>query len=364
MEFKIAVFAGDGIGPEVMEACLAVLRTLEDRVGGFRLALEPVAGGAAHYVATGTALPDESVRTAEAADAILFGAMGMPDVRQADGTEVAPLLTLRRALDLYAGVRPVKSYQNAPGPLADPRAQQINLVVLRESTEGLFASHGKGVVIENREARDTMVITRGTCERLFRFAFDLARKRKAKGLPGKVTCVDKSNVFRSLAFFRKIFDECAVRYPDVLADRAYVDATALNMVRRPWDLDVLVMENMFGDILSDLAGGIVGGMGMAPCAEVGDRHGLFQPTHGSAPDIAGKGLANPIAMFLSAAMMLEWLGERTGTQACLEGARLLEVSIERGFSGGRIRPPEFGGRDTTSRIAATVMEGITSGERR
>jgi 3-isopropylmalate dehydrogenase len=143
MEFKIAVFAGDGIGPEVMEACLAVLRMLEDRVGGFRLALEPVAGGAAHYVATGTALPDESARAAEAADAILFGAMGMPDVRQEDCTEVAPLLTLRRVLDLYAGVRPVKSYPNAPGPLADPRAQQIDLVVLRESTEGLFASHAR-----------------------------------------------------------------------------------------------------------------------------------------------------------------------------------------------------------------------------
>ena len=364
MEFKIAVFAGDGIGPEVMEACLPVLRALEERVGGFQLALDPVAGGAAHYVAAGTALPDESVRVAEAADAILFGAMGMPDVRQEDGTEVAPLLTLRRVLDLYAGVRPVKSYPNAPGPLADPRAQQIDLVVLRESTEGLFASHGKGVVIEDREARDTMVITRRTCERLFRFAFDLARKRKAKGLPGKVTCVDKSNVFRSLAFFRKIFDECAARYPDVLADHAYVDATALNMVRHPWDLDILVMENMFGDILSDLAGGIVGGMGMAPCAEVGDHHALFQPAHGSAPDIAGKGLANPIAMFLSAAMMLEWLGERSGTEACLEAARLLETSIERGFNGGRIRPPEFGGRDTTSRIAATVIEGIATGERR
>ena len=358
MDFRIAVFAGDGIGPEVIEACLAVLERLEARVGTFRLMAERVPGGAAHYLATGTALPETSIRAAEAADAILFGAMGMPDVRQADGTEIAPLLTLRRVFDLYAGVRPVKSYPNAPGPLADPRAQRIDLVVLRESTEGLFASHGKGVVIDDQEARDTMVITRRTSERLFRFAFQLARKRRAKGLPGKVTCVDKSNVFRSLAFFRKVFDECAAQYPDVQAERAYVDATALNMVRRPWDLDVLVMENMFGDILSDLAGGIVGGMGMAPCAEVGDRHGLFQPAHGSAPDIAGKGIANPIATLLSAAMMLEWLGERSGAPACRDAAAVLEEAIERAFAVGHIRPVEFGGQQTTTQIAKAVIAEI------
>ncbi|MFB3818671.1 MAG: isocitrate/isopropylmalate family dehydrogenase, partial [Candidatus Methylomirabilales bacterium] len=230
MDFRIAVFPGDGIGPEVIEACLAVLEKLQARVRGFRLLPERLPGGAAHYLATGDAMPDASVRKAEAADAILFGAMGMPDVRQADGTEIGPLLTLRSAFELYAGVRPVKSYPNAPGPLRDPRAARIDLVVLRESTEGLFASRDKGVVIEDREARDTLVITRRTSERLFRFAFELARKRKARGLPGTVTCVDKSNVFRSLAFFRKIFDECAAQYPDVRATRAYVDATALDMV--------------------------------------------------------------------------------------------------------------------------------------
>jgi 3-isopropylmalate dehydrogenase len=170
--------------------------------------------------------------------------------------------------------------------------------------------------------------------------------------------VDKSNVFRSMAFFRKVFDECAARYPDVRANHAYVDATALDMVRRPWELDVLVMENMLGDILSDLAGGIVGGMGMAPCAEVGDRHGLFQPAHGSAPDIAGKGIANPVATFLAAAMMLEWLAERSGTPACLEAARLLEAAVHRGFERGRIRPVEMGGEDTTRTIATTVMQEL------
>lgn len=358
MDLNIAVFGGDGIGPEIMAVCLPVLEAVEKKVGGFHLRFEALDGGATHYRRTSVALPDESLRKAEKADAILFGAMGLPDVRYDDGTEIAPLLTMRVEFDLYASVRPVKSYPNADGPLADPRARKIDLVVLRESTEGLFASRGKGVVVEDREARDTMVITRHTCERLFKVAFELARKRKAKGRPGKVTCVDKSNVFRSLAFFRKVFDECAERYPDIETERAYVDATALNMVRRPWDMDVLVMENMLGDILSDLAGGIVGGMGMAPCAEIGDRHGLFQPSHGSAPDIVGKGIANPIAMFVSAGMMLEWLGERAGSSPCLEAARLLESAIEDGFRNGRIRPKEFGGSDTTEAIGRAIIAEI------
>ncbi len=155
-----------------------------------------------------------------------------------------------------------------------------------------------------------MVITRRGSERVHDFAFRLARRRKARGRPGRVTCVDKANVFRSMAFFRKIFDERARAFPDVEARHNYVDATALDLIRKPWDFDVLVTENMFGDILSDETAALVGGMGMAPSADVGDRHGLFQPCHGSAPDIAGQGKANPTATILSAAMMLDWLADR------------------------------------------------------
>jgi 3-isopropylmalate dehydrogenase len=354
-EFQIAVFPGDGIGLEVMEACLAVLEALERKVGGYHLLAETLPGGAALYRDTGTALSDESFRKAETADAILFGAMGLPEVRYPDGTEIAPHLEMRREFGLYAGVRPAKAYPNARAPLADPRAGAIDLVILRESTEGLFASRGRGTVEDDREARDTMVITRATCERLFDFAFRLAERRQARGGKGRVTCVDKANVFTSMAFFRKVFDERARGFPTIAADHRYVDATALDLVRQPWAFDVLVMENMFGDILSDLAAGLVGGMGMAPCAEIGERHGLFQPAHGSAPDIAGTAQANPIAMLLSAGLMLDWLGERHGVPACVEAANALERAIEVGFRTQAIHPIEQGGPQTTTEVAQAVI---------
>jgi len=265
---------------------------------------------------------------------------------------------MRVEFDLFAGVRPVKAYPNVPSPLADPRAADIDLIVLRECTEGLFASRGKGEVIDDREARDTMVITRSNCERFFDFGFNLATQRKAKGGKGKVTCVDKSNVFRSYAFFRKIFTERAQRFSDIEAGYSYIDAMALDLVRRPWEFDVLVAENMFADVLSDLGGGIIGGMGMAPCAEVGKTHGLFQPAHGSAPDIAGTGKANPTAMFLSAAMMLEWLGNRHGLESCITAAHRLENAIENGLKTKQIQPMEFGGPHGTREVTKAVIDLI------
>jgi 3-isopropylmalate dehydrogenase len=355
-ELRIAVLPGDGIGVEIMDACLAVLEALERKVGGYRLAAEVLPGGAALYRDTGTAFSDENFQKTEDADAILFGAMGLPDVRYPDGTEIAPHLEMRRDYSLYAGVRPVKAFANCRTPLADPRAAEIDLVILRESTEGLFASRGKGTVEDDRVARDTMVITRATCERLFDFAFRLAQRRRARGGQGRVTCVDKSNVFVSMAFFRKVFDERAARFPELGADHHYVDAMALDLVRKPWEFDVLVMENMFGDILSDLGAGLVGGMGMAPCAEIGERHALFQPAHGSAPDIAGRNLANPTAMLLSAALMLNWLSERHDLAACGEAAERLEMALEDGYRTGAVRPIEQGGGQTTTEVAKAVIQ--------
>jgi 3-isopropylmalate dehydrogenase len=357
-ELQIAVLPGDGIGLEVMDAALAVLEAVERKVGGYRLVTEILPGGAALYRHTGTALSDENFMKAEAADAILFGAMGLPDVRYPDGTEIAPHLEMRRAFGLYAGVRPVRSLPNARSPLADPRAAQIDLVILRESTEGLFASRGRGTVENDQVARDTMVITRSVCERLFDFAFRLAERRRARGGKGRVTCVDKANVFTSMAFFRKVFDERAARYPDLQADHHYVDAMALDLVRKPWEFDVLVMENMFGDILSDLGAGLVGGMGMVPCAEIGERHALFQPAHGSAPDIAGRNQANPTAMLLSAALMLDWLAERHDLAALSDAARALEAAIETGYRSGAVRPLEQGGDQGTSEVAKAVIDQL------
>ena len=245
-----------------------------------------------------------------------------------------------------------------PLPLADPRARDIDLVIVRESTEGLFASVGRGTLVDDREARDTMVITRKGSERVHEFAFRLAERRRARGRPGEVTCVDKANVFVSMAFFRKVFDEVAARHPDVRARHRYVDAAALDLVCRPWTFDVLVTENMFGDILSDQAAGLVGGMGMAPSADIGDEHALFQPCHGSAPDIAGHGKANPTAMILSAAMMLDWLSDRHGDPRLAQAARRIETAVDAVFASGRMLPIELGGRDGTAAIAAAVAGNL------
>ncbi len=350
-KFRICVLPGDGIGVEVIDATIPIL---EKAQRGFELELEAYPAGARHYKDTGNALPDATFAAAEKADAILFGAMGWPQIRYPDGTEIAPQLDLRFRLELYAGVRPARAIPGIPSPLADPRAKAIDLVVVRESTEGLFASRGKGVVEGDREARDTMVITRKGSERVHEFAFRLAARRKKR----QVTCVDKANVFASMAFFRKIFDEVARRHPGIQARHHYVDAAALDLVRRPWDFDVLVTENMFGDILSDQAAALVGGMGLAPSADLGDEHGLFQPCHGSAPDIAGRGKANPTAAILSAAMMLDWLAQRSGSEAPAAAARQIEQAVDQVFSSGKVLPPELGGTAGTRAIRDAVLENL------
>ncbi|MFO1322519.1 MAG: isocitrate/isopropylmalate dehydrogenase family protein [Burkholderiales bacterium] len=355
--FEICVLPGDGIGVDVIDATLPILERAQHNAG-FELRFARHPAGALHYKATGEALPAATLEAARAADAILFGAMGWPEIRYADGTEIAPQLDLRVELELYAGVRPARALPGISLPLADPRARGIDLVVVRESTEGLFASRGKGTIDNDSEARDTMVITRRGSERLHDFAFRLAQRRKRRGRPGRVTCVDKANVFRSMAFFRKIFDERARAFPDVEARHNYIDATALDLIRKPWDFDVIVTENMFGDILSDQAAALVGGMGMAPSADIGDRHALFQPCHGSAPDIAGQGKANPTATILSAALMLDWLGERAGSMALTQAAQKIERAVDAVFASGAVVPYEFGGRDGTQAIAAAVASNI------
>ena len=355
--YDIAVLPGDGIGVEVIDAVLPLLEKLQHGADfGFRFQAYPA--GALHYKSTGQALPDATLSAAQDADAILFGAMGWPEIRYADGTEIAPQLDLRVALELYAGVRPARAIPGSQLPLADPRARDIDLVVVRESTEGLFASRGKGTIENDSEARDTMVITRAGSERVHDYAFRLAERRKLRGRPGRVTCVDKANVFRSMAFFRKIFDERSAAFPGIEARHNYIDATALDLIRKPWEFDVIVTENMFGDILSDQAAALVGGMGMAPSADIGDRHALFQPCHGSAPDIAGQGRANPTAMFLSGALMLDWLAETHGNEALGEAAHRLQRAVDEVFASHKITPFEFGGRDGTRAIADAVAANL------
>ena len=359
--FTIAVLPGDGIGPEVMAPCLALLDRVIARIGGFRCDYESHEAGAGLYQRTGTALPDETVRRVGAADAILLGAMGLPGVHYPDGREIAPQVDLREHFGLFAGLRPVKTYPGMAVPLADPRARSLDLALIRESTEGFFAGRGQGHLDGDSAAHETMTITRAASERLFGFAFDLARRRKAAGLPGRVTCVDKANIFGAFAFFRKIFDEVAARHPDIESERCYVDAAAMRLVTRPWSFDVLVTENLFGDILSDLGAGLMGGMGMAPSADIGARHAVFQPCHGTAPDIAGQGKANPTAMFLSAAMMLDWLGERHGVPACAEAGRSLRGAVEAAYAAGDLTPCEMGGTAGTELITRRVREALGEG---
>src|SRR5271155_5271033 len=351
----IAVLPGDGIGPEVMNPALEVLRKIENTTDlKFRFTEAPA--GAGHYRDTGRSMPDSTVKLCRDADAILLGACGLPSVRYPDNTEIMPQVELRFIFDLYAGVRPARLVPGVPSPIVGADTRGIDLVLIRESTEGLFASMGKGVVTDD-EARETLVITRKTSQRLFDFSFRLAERRKARGRPGKLACVDKANVFKAYAFFRQIFDECAVRHPGVATERLYVDACSAMLVRKPWDFDVLVMENMFGDILSDLTAGLIGGMGMAPSADIGDRYAVFQPCHGTAPDIMGQGKANPTGMILSAAMMLDWLADKHGLESAAEAGERIERAVDKVYADG-IKPMEFGGRNGTADIARAVLEAL------
>jgi 3-isopropylmalate dehydrogenase len=339
----IAVLAGDGIGPEVMAPALEVLRKIE-ATSALKFRFTDAPAGANNYLATGKSMPDSTVRLCDEADAILLGACGLPAVRYPDNTEIMPQVELRFHFDLYAGVRPARLIPGVPSPIIGAAERGIDLIVIRESTEGLFASMGKGVVTDD-EARETLVITRKTSERLFEFSFRLAERRKARGRPGALTCVDKANVFKAFAFFREMFDAAAARHPGVKADR------------RPWDFDVMVMENMFGDILSDMTAGLIGGMGMAPSADIGDRHAVFQPCHGTAPDIMGQGKANPTGMILSAAMMLDWLADKHGLEGAAEQGERIERAVDKVYAGG-IKPMEFGGGNGTADIAKAVLEAL------
>jgi 3-isopropylmalate dehydrogenase len=358
-ELKIAVLPGDGIGVEVIDATLPLLAAAVEPFSDFTLTFTRHEAGAGAYLRTGVALPPETLDRAREADAILLGAMGLPEVRYPDGTELVPQIELRERLDLYAGVRPLRAFAGVPTPLADARATRIDCVIVRESTEGLFAARTESRR-DGDAVLDTMRVSRSACERLFRFAFELARQRRAAGYPGRVTSVDKANVLPSMAYFRQIFLEVASRYPDVAASSLYVDAAGLQLVRAPWQFDVLVTENMFGDILSDVGAALIGGMGMAPSADIGDRHGVFQPCHGTAPDIAGRGMANPTAMVLSAAMMLEWLGHRHHVRGCLAAASRLVSAVELALASGDLISVELGGSATTAaftRAFTRAMEG-------
>jgi 3-isopropylmalate dehydrogenase len=280
-----------------------------------------------------------------------------------DGTETGIEfgLQLRFRLDLYANVRPIKLRPGVTSRLRDRKAGDIDYIILRENTEGLYAARGNGVNLRDEVAVDSLVVTRKGIERICRAAFELARKRN--GAPGdgkrRVTVCDKANVLRTYAFFRRVFNEVAGQYPDIEADYAYADAMTVYLLERPEHYDVIVMENMFGDIMSDLAAATVGSMGMSPSSELGDDHGFFQAAHGSAPTIAGKNVANPYGTILSAASMLQWLGERQGDDRLLSAANQIETSVDAAMTASNGLTRDLGGTASTTGVTQLVIEGLS-----
>lgn len=349
----IGVIPGDGIGPELVEAAITVLDAA--CAGQIRLDLREEDAGAGTYCRTGRNIaPEALARIRDEYEATLKGPVGLPEVRKPDGTEGGLLGgTLRCGLDTYANVRPIRHVPGVQTPLR-PERSRIDYVVVRENTEGLYLSRGLGVGNE-RAVADQLLLTRTGVERVVRFAFELARTRQGAPADGvrRVTCVDKSNVLRSFAFFRLVFDEVAGEYPDVEPDYRYADAAGHDLITRPEAFDVLVMENFVGDILSDVGAATVGGLGMCPAGNVGDRSAYFEPVHGSAPTIAGRDLANPVSQILSAAMLMRHVGET-------EVARRIEDAVDDAFRSGAVAlgptgSPVCGTRAATAAIVARLL---------
>lgn len=351
--YEFAVLPGDGIGPEVTAAALAILRTAADAVG-LQYDATSYAAGAKLYSETGECISAETMQNIGKADAILLGAAGLPSIRKPDGTELAPQIDIREHYDLYASLRPVKYFEGVPQVLSKGSA---DMLVIRELSEGLFAGRHDPQSGGTDSASDRLTITRSGAERVFEIAFKQARLRKAKGRPGHVTLLDKANVLRSMAFMRGVFDEVAAQYPDIGSDRIYIDAGCMMFVTNPERYDVVVSENQFGDITSEIAAGVTGGLGLAPSADVSETHGVFQPSHGSAPDLAGKDLANPVATMLSVVMMLDWVGERNADQRCLQAARLIEFAVAETLRNGP-RTKDLGGTATMSQVTNAVVDAI------
>lgn len=352
--YQIVVIKGDGIGPELVDAAMRVLSAVQEANGGLRFEVDYREGGADLYRRTGENLAPRTLEAIKRAHAAMKGPVGLPEVRLPDGTEAGMLGgVLRTGLDTYANVRPVRLLAGVDAPITG-NPGGIDYVIVRENTEGLYLSRGKGVGTDQAMA-DTLLVTRKGTERVARHAFELARRRNGAPQDGvkRVTCVDKSNVLASYAFFRRVFNEVAESYPDIEHEHIYADAAAQALVLNPSHYDVLVMENFLGDILSDLGGATVGGIGLCPSGNIGDTHAYFEPIHGSAPDIAGQDRANPISQVLTAALMLEHLGEGRAAELV---RRAVSTALEtRKLILGRSGQPEGGTRRAGETLAARVL---------
>jgi len=339
--YKIALMPGDGIGPELTEATLKVLDAAQKRFG-LTLHMMPADAGDGVLAQRGVALPADSLQTIKASHACLKGPVGE--------TAADVIVRLRQIFDLYANMRPLRTYPNIP--VASPN---IDMIFVRENTEDVYT--GQEFAIGDDTTVCLRVITRRNCERIAKKAFETARLRNGKK---KVTAIHKANVMRVTdGLFKRVCAETAKNYPDIVYNEMYVDSASMHLIRKPEDFDVLCTCNMFGDILSDEAAQLIGGLGMAPGANVGDNFALFEPIHGCAPDIAGKHIANPISMILSAKMMLDWIGERYKDNECLSAASAIEAAVVKTLANGQF-VPDLGGRATTESMAQAIAEALTS----
>ncbi len=358
--YEIAVVHGDGIGPEVCQSAVDVLTAAFG--ASSPLIFKEYPAGAGTYLKTGNAVPPETFDGCKKADAILHGAAGLPEVTFADGTGPGNDfgLKLRFDLDLYANIRPIKLRPGVNSRLRDRKAGEIDYVILRENTEGLYAARGHGNLLRDEVATDTMIVTRKGIERICHAAFKLARGRNGAPRDGKkrVTLCDKSNILRSYAFFNRIFNEVADAYPDIERDFGLADAMTVYLLERPDFYDVIVMENMLGDIMSDLGAATVGGMGMSPSSELGDTRGFFQAAHGSAPTIAGKGIANPYGTILSAGAMLSWLADRHDDQTLRDTALRIERVVNETLASGAALTADIGGSARTQDVTRIISAAV------
>jgi 3-isopropylmalate dehydrogenase len=340
-EYKISLIPGDGIGPELTEATLKVLDSAQKKFG-IKLKMIEAPAGDGTLAQTGAALPAETVQKIRDSHACLKGPVGE--------TAADVIVKLRLIFDLYANLRPIKAY-----PAVQVARPDIDMYFVRENTEDVYK--GLEHTLDPNTTICIRVITRSACTRIAKKAFEIARLRNGKK---KVTAIHKANVMRVTdGLFRDVCREVSKSYPDIAFNELYVDAASMRLIKEPQEFDVLCTCNMFGDILSDEAAQQVGGLGMAPGANIGDNFGLFEPIHGSAPNRMGKHTANPLSMILSGKLMLEWLGEKYNDKKCLQAGVAIENGVVYALKHGQ-SVPDCGGKTTTVGMAEAIAEALTA----
>jgi methanogen homoisocitrate dehydrogenase len=328
--FKITTIGGDGIGPEVLKGAIAVLENLD-----LNFDFVEMEAGKECLMKNGTTIPEETIKASKKSQATLFGAITTVDNQE------SPIIFLRKNLNVYANLRPIKSFKGIDSLYAG-----LDFYIVRENTEGLYSESeyydGEDIAVARR------IISEKASEKIISFAFKKALENNRE----KVTCVHKANVLKKTdGLFKEIFYKISNNYPKIIAEDYYVDAMAMYLIQKPHEFDYIVTTNLFGDILSDEAAGLVGGLGLAPSGNIGDKYGLFEPVHGSAPDIAGKNISNPIAMILSSAMMLDFLNEKYH-------ANKIRIAVENVLKKKKVMTPDLGGSSKTMDMANAVIDEL------